>query len=72
MKFKTTAKCGGCSAAIIKAVSALAPARNWSVDLSSADKVLEYKGAVPADEDKFAQEVVKAVASVGHKAQRIG
>ncbi len=61
MKFKTNAKCGGCSAAIIDKLSNIAPAEYWSVDLSSPDKVLTYSGNDPVD----AEAVMQAVRDAG-------
>ena len=49
MKFKTNAKCGGCSAAIINALSSLAPADQWDVDLASPFRTLTYKGSAAID-----------------------
>lgn len=71
MKFKTSAKCGGCVNAITNALKTVAPAENWEFDLTSPDKTLTYTGAAPADETAFTEAVVKAVASVNHKAERI-
>ncbi len=64
MKFRTNAKCGGCTAAIMKALSSLAPEDSWTFDLSSPDKTLTYIGA-----DKLSEaEIVKAVESAGFQA----
>lgn len=65
MKFKTNAKCGGCSSTILKGVRAKFPDQEWSLDLDSADKVLEMHG-VPDDPEKAAQ-VEKAIAETGFK-----
>lgn len=65
MKFKTNAKCGGCSAKILKGLQEKFPNQEWSLDLDSADKVLEMHG-VPDDADKAA-EVEKAIAETGFK-----
>lgn len=40
MKFKTTAKCAGCEAAIRMKLSQVISDNDWSIDLDSADKVL--------------------------------
>lgn len=68
MKFKTTAKCGGCSAAIINALKALAPESEWSVDLASPDKILTYSGSKPLQ----TSEIVAAVEGAGFKCEPIG
>lgn len=49
LKFKTNARCGGCRAAILGALSGLAPESEWDMDLSSPDKVLAYTGSKPLD-----------------------
>ena len=68
MKFKTNAKCGGCSAAIIDALKALAPESEWSVDLASPDKILTYSGSKPLQ----AAESLAAVQGAGLKCEPIG
>ncbi len=65
MKFKTNAKCEGCKAAIINAVSAKFPDARWDMDLTTADKVLEAHG-IPEDADTAAQ-VVKTIEETGFK-----
>ena len=65
MKFKTNAKCAGCSTTILGAVRAKFPNQEWSLDLNSADKVLEMHG-VP-DDAAMAAEVEKTVAETGFK-----
>ena len=65
MKFKTNAKCEGCKAAIINAVSAKFPDARWDMDLTTADKVLEAHG-IPEDTDTAAQ-VVKTIEETGFK-----
>lgn len=61
MKFKTNARCGGCSAIIIESLGKLAPAEDWSLDLQSADKVLSYHGKAPVS----AADVIEAVSGCG-------
>lgn len=65
MKFETNAKCAGCSAAILKAMNSRFPNEEWSLDLSTADKILENHG-VPDDAAKAA-EVVKTLEETGFK-----
>ncbi|MDE6009924.1 MAG: heavy metal transport/detoxification protein [Muribaculaceae bacterium] len=65
MKFKTNAKCGGCSATILKGMREHFPNQEWTLDLDSADKVLEMHG-IPDDPEKAA-EVEKAIAATGFK-----
>lgn len=68
MKFKTNAKCGGCTSAIISALSFIAPASDWQFDLSSPDKTLTYVGSAEIDPEK----VVSIIAKAGFKAELIG
>lgn len=65
MKFKTNAKCAGCSTAIINGVKHIFPNAEWSLDLESADKVLEVHG-IPDDAERAA-EVVRAIEQTGFK-----
>ncbi len=65
MKFKTNAKCAGCSSAILGAVRSKFPNQEWSLDLSTEDKVLENHG-VPDDSEQAAQ-VVKTIEETGFK-----
>ena len=65
MKFKTNAKCGGCKAAILNAVQEKFPNAQWSLDLDSADRLLEVHG-LPEDTDTAAQ-VVKTLEETGFK-----
>ena len=65
MKFKTNAKCAGCSTAILNAMNTRFPNEQWSLDLQNEDKVLEWHG-VPDDADKAAQ-VVKTLEETGFK-----
>lgn len=65
MKFKTNAKCAGCSGTILAAMRSKFPNSEWSLDLDTADKVLEWHG-VPEDAEKAAQ-VEKAIAETGFK-----
>lgn len=65
MKFKTNAKCGGCKAAIMKAVEAKFPNAQWSLDLEDADKVLEVHG-IPENAE-MAAEIEKTLAETGFK-----
>lgn len=63
MKFKTNAKCGGCRNAILAAVNEKFPDMKWSMELESADKVLECHG-IPEDAEKAAQ-IVKTIEETG-------
>lgn len=65
MRFKTNAKCGGCKAAIMNAVQSKFPDMNWSMEVESADKVLECHG-MPDDSAKAA-EIVKTIEETGFK-----
>lgn len=63
MKFKTNAKCGGCKTAILQAVQKRFPNAEWSMELDSADKVLEVHG-LPEDAATVA-EIEKTIAETG-------
>lgn len=65
MKFKTNAKCAGCSSAILDAVRSKFPNQEWSLDLSTEDKILENHG-VPDNSEQAAQ-VVKTIEETGFK-----
>ncbi len=65
MKFKTNAKCAGCTAAITKALASIAPETDWTFDLSSPDKTLTYTGSKPINPDM----TVKAIENAGFKAE---
>jgi len=65
MKFKTNAKCAGCSAAILKAMNARFPGEEWTLDLGSADKILENHGV--SDNADKAMEVIKTLEETGFK-----
>ena len=70
MKFKTNAKCGGCSSTIIGAVQKKFPNAELNLDLESADKVLEVHG-VPED-SATAAEIEKTIEETGFKGSWIG
>lgn len=63
IRFKTNARCAGCSAAIKKALAHIAPEGEWNIDLTSPDRVLTYTGAGAPDADA----VMKAVEKAGFK-----
>lgn len=65
MKFKTNAKCGGCTSTIIKGLKDIAPEDMWEFDLTSPDKVMTYKGD---ETDGLAEKIVSAVEKTGFKA----
>lgn len=65
MKFKTNAKCGGCVAAIGRELDKIMTSDDWSIDLSSAERIL----TVTADVD--AGDVLQRVAAAGFKAEVI-
>ncbi len=67
LKFKTNARCAGCSAAIRKALGNIAPESSWNIDLESPDRILTYNGSDPVSAD----EVMKAVAAAGFKIEPI-
>ena len=59
IQVKTSAKCAGC---VAKINTFLTP-EQWSIDLSSPDKLLTVKADVPAEK------VVEAVRAAGFKAE---
>ncbi len=63
MRFKTNAKCAGCSGAILGAVRGKFPNAEWSLDLESTDKVLECHG-IP-DDSEMAAQVIKTIEETG-------
>lgn len=65
MKFKTNAKCEGCSSSILSGVRSKFPNAEWSLDLESADKVLEAHG-LPENAETAAQ-VEKTIEETGFK-----
>lgn len=65
MKFKTNAKCSGCTSAIVSALAPVAPASEWQFDLTSADKTLTYVGSSAIDRNQ----VVAIIEKAGFKAE---
>lgn len=65
MQFKTNAKCAGCSSTILAAVRKRFPNQEWSLDLSSDDKVLENHG-IPDNSEQAAQ-IIKTIEETGFK-----
>lgn len=65
MKFKTNAKCEGCSKAIINGLQSKFPDAQLSLDLNSADRVLEVHG-IPEDAEHAAQ-IERAIEETGFK-----
>lgn len=63
IRFKTNARCAGCSAAIKKALAHIAPEAEWDIDLTVPDRILTYNGADSPD----AEAVVTAVENAGFK-----
>ena len=63
IQVKTSAKCAGCVAKIAEQLNAFLTPDQWSVDLSSPDKVLTVTADVPAEK------VGEAVRAAGFKAQ---
>lgn len=69
MKFKTNAKCGGCSATILAAVRTLFPQAEATLDLNSPDKILSILGI--AENAEIADKIVKAIAAAGFQAVKL-
>lgn len=66
LKFRTSAKCGGCTAKIDGELTKILPAGSWSFDLSSPDKTLTVTDS-PVEAAKIAQ----AVQAAGYRAEEI-
>ena len=60
MRFKTNAKCSGCTAAIIKALNSVAPAAEGEFNLASPDKTLTYIGSKNLDRNLVMGIIAKA------------
>ena len=69
MKFKTNAKCGGCSATILAAIRVLFPQAEASLDLSSPDKVLSISGI--SESAETVQKIIKAISGAGFHATQL-
>ena len=65
-KFKTSAKCAGCVKAIGEKLSQALADSEWSIDLSSPDKVLTVTADAPADE-----RIMELVRSAGFKIEKL-
>lgn len=65
LKFKTTAKCGGCVAAIGAKLNEFAKPEDWSIDLKSADRTLTITTDEPAEK------IIAAVEAAGLKASAL-
>lgn len=65
MQFKTNAKCEHCSQTILDKMRSKFPDAQWSLDLETADKVLEGHG-IPEDAEHAAQ-VEAAIAETGFR-----
>ena len=63
IQVKTSAKCAGCVAKIAEQLNTFLTPEQWSIDLSSPDKLLTVKADVPAEK------VVEAVRAAGFKAE---
>ncbi len=65
-KFRTNAKCGGCSAKIGKALEQNGvPAGEWSLDLATPEKLLTVDSEMAADA------IIRIVAEAGFKAEEV-
>lgn len=63
LKFRTNAKCSGCVAAIGKELNKIVDKDDWSIDLSTPDRVLVVLA------DVSAESVSERVAAAGFKAE---
>lgn len=65
LKFKTSAMCSGCVANIGKSLNEIVKPEQWSIDVSSKDKVLTV------ETEKEAGEIIRQVEKAGYKAEQI-
>lgn len=65
MRFQTDAMCNHCQKTILAEMNRRFPNMEWSLDLDSANKVLECHG-IP-DDAEMAQRVVSAIEETGFK-----
>jgi copper chaperone len=65
MKFKTSAKCNGCVAAIGVELNKLMNANQWHIYLSDPDKVLEVTA------DVAPEKVIAAVKAAGFRIEQM-
>lgn len=64
-QFRTNAKCDGCVARIADKLNEIVPREQWSIDLSTADKVLTVTADVPDEK------IIAEVKSAGYKAEKL-
>lgn len=67
MRFKTNARCGGCTAIITDALSVLAPKEEWTIDLQTPDKILSHTGSTDVD----ATAVLELVRGAGFQIEQL-
>jgi len=67
LKFKTTIKCSGCVEKVTPVLNETVGKNNWQVDLQTPEKLL----TINSDKEVSEQDVVKAMESVGYKANKI-
>ncbi|MHA4843598.1 heavy-metal-associated domain-containing protein [Flavitalea antarctica] len=67
LKFKTTIKCSGCVAAVTPVLDSKVGKDNWQVDIQSPEKIL----TIDTNEAINETQLVKAIESIGYKAERI-
>lgn len=65
-RFKTSAKCAGCVSAIGEQLGKVMQPEQWSVDLSSPDKILTVRSADVSD-----GRIVELVNAAGFKIEKI-
>ena len=63
IQVKTSAKCAGCVAKIAEQLNTFLNPQQWSIALSSPDKILTVKAEGPAEK------VVQALRAAGFKAE---
>lgn len=63
IQVRTSAKCAGCVAKIAEQLNVFLTPEQWSLDLSTPDRILTVNADVPAEK------VVEAVRAAGFKAE---
>ncbi len=64
-KFRTNAKCSGCVAKIENVLNPIVSRDSWSIDLTTADRILTITGEL-SDE-----EIIDLITNAGFKAEKI-
>lgn len=66
LKFKTNARCSGCTARMAEVLDGKVGKENWSLDLESPDKVLTVTSELSAEE------IISLISALRFKIELIG